>query len=298
MNKNLKYSLFFLVINLLNLQHLSAQRRGADVAGNVGYINSLQVSGGLGMASYYGDLCDSWECMRFRYNINGAFIYRASGRIMGRAEINLLKLYGTDEGGKNANRNLNFKSNIFSLEATAIYDLIPYERKYGHRDDFHPYVFMGIGVIRFEPKGELDGKWYKLQPLRTEGRHYYRTSLTMPYGVGIRYMLDKKTNLNFEVGYRMTFTDYLDDVSRTYVDNNSFSDPKAAQLADKSVEMYGEKGLPKVFSDDRVHWNEGHKRGNPRASDGYFTFGVKVEYKIKYTKQHNIKTFKRPKFSN
>ncbi len=262
-------------------------------SGNVGYINSIQASGGFGLTSYYGDLCDNWDCMTFRYNLSGAFIYRASNRIMGRAEINLFKVAGEDEGGKNWKRNLNFKSNGIALEAVVLYDLITYERRYGHRDDFHPYVFGGFGVTRFEPKGELNDKWYRLQPLQTEGRKYNRTSLTLPYGVGVRYMYDKKTNIIFEIGYRMMFTDYLDDVSREYVDNTSFNDPIAAGLADKTSEV-----SPTTYdSNDGVHWNEGHKRGNPVAGDGYFHFGLKIEYKIKYTKQHHFKMFKRPKFS-
>ncbi len=285
--KNFNLRLFSAVLGLMFWASI-----GNAQVGNVGYINSIQAGGGLGLTSYYGDLCDNWSCMKFRYSINGAFLYRASNRIMGRAEINLFKVYGTDEGGRNWNRNLEFKSNGITVEAVVCYDLITYERRYGHRDDFHPFVFSGFGVTYFNPKGELDGKWYKLQPLRTEGVRYRRTSLVLPFGIGIRYMLDKKTNINFEAGYRMTFTDYIDDVSRTYVDNASFDDPIAAGLADKTYEV----DVP-FNTDDGIHWKEGQQRGNPVAGDGFFMFGVKVEYKIKYTKQHHFKMFKRPKFS-
>lgn len=275
----------------------------ASAQGNVGYINSIQASGGFGLSSYYGDLCDGWKCMRFRHNINAAFIYRASDRIMGRAEINIFKLYGDDKFSSglesdNSDRNLNFKSNGIDLELTASYDLISYERRYGHRDDFHPYVFAGIGIMRFNPKGlNLEtGKWQKLHKLQTEGRNYARTTLILPYGFGIRYMWDEKTNINFEFGYRMAFTDYLDDVSRTYVDNASLGED-AANLADKSHYVV-EQPAYNDNAADPDHWREGHQRGNPRAGDGYFLFGFKVEYKIKYTTQKHFKLFKRPKFSH
>ncbi len=42
-------------------------------------------------------------------------------------------------------------------------------------------------------------------------------ALVVPIGVGVKYALNERMNLGFEVVYRYTTTDYLDDVSKTYV---------------------------------------------------------------------------------
>jgi len=69
-------------------------------------------------------------------------------------------------------------------------------------------------------------------------------------------------NVALEGGYRLTFTDYLDDVSTVYPDPASFTDPIAAALS-----MRYEDPVP-----------PGTQRGDPNQNDGYFLLNIKVEY--------------------
>lgn len=59
--------------------------------------------------------------------------------------------------------------------------------------------------------------------LHTEGqgnagydKPYSLVTLAIPVGFGMRYRLNQKIDIGFEVGFRFTFTNYLDDVGGTY----------------------------------------------------------------------------------
>lgn len=54
-------------------------------------------------------------------------------------------------------------------------------------------------------------------PFREKYRLY---EFAVPFGVGFKMALTERWNLGLEYGARWTFTDYLDDVSKTYVDRN------------------------------------------------------------------------------
>ena len=118
---------------------------------------------------------------------------------------------------------------------------------------------------------------HQLQPLGTEGqglngtRPYSRLSVALPFGAGLRWKLSRYHTLNFELGYRFTLTDYLDDVSTTYYNNQEIREARgavAAYFADPSI-----KTLPDAT---RV----GEKRGNPEHNDGYLVFSIQYVYKL------------------
>lgn len=82
-----------------------------------------------------------------------------------------------------------------------------------------PYLFGGIAGYRFNPQAGLDGGWVDLQPLGTEGqgldgyaKPYNLTQVSIPFGVGIKFVFNEKWALGAEFGWRKTFTDYLDDI--------------------------------------------------------------------------------------
>lgn len=235
----------------------------------------------LGLSSYYGDLCDDAICFRYRPSITIGGYYRYNGRVSFRGDLTYLRMSGTDEGGENAVRNLSFRSSNYEIAAGIMYDLIYFDRNYHLRAKFTPYLFAEIGLLYYNPKAEYQGQWYALRPLQTEGVRYKKITGSIPLGGGIRYQINDYMDLSVEFAYRKTFSDYLDDVSTTYVDNASFTDPIAATLADRTAEG-GYKAGP-----DGLRWEAGHKRGNPNKKDGYFVFGLKFEYMLKTTQQLN-----------
>lgn len=194
------------------------------------------------------------------------------------------------------NRNLHFKSPIYEFSTTIEASFM--KEQVGHRYrlrgirgqkafGLYTYVFAGIGAFYFNPKAQLNGKWVDLQPLGTEGqglvptrRKYSLIQMCIPVGIGFKYTLNRQLGFGIEYGLRKTFTDYLDDVSLTYFDNDKIRDmygPDAAGLADPS-----EIKTPITSA--------GQQRGDPRDNDSYMFLVISVNYKLR-TAKNNLPKF-------
>jgi hypothetical protein len=183
------------------------------------------------------------------------------------------------------NRNLSFRSNITEVALVAefhpLFAFIDWATKDYAPPRFSPYLLAGIGYFSFNPQANLNNRWIDLQPLSTEGqgftqypdrKPYKLNGICIPVGAGIKYELSSLLNLRAEFMYRPTNTDYLDDVSTTYIDkslfqSNGFAGAKlnnALLLTDRQRGEY----LPQT--------EPGKKRGNPKDKDNYFSFNLKI----------------------
>jgi hypothetical protein len=230
-------------------------------------LNFIKLTGGLGLSSYYGDICDGWDCYKLRHSLSAGAYFRYNNRFSFRADGFWTRLANDDETYKR-HRNLGFRTDVFELSASTMFDIFPFEHKFGKRRAVEPYAHAGIGVVYFNPMGKLNDKWVSLNKYETEGKDYIKSSLVVPFGVGVRTRLRHDINIAGEFTYRLTFTDYLDDVSsKHYIEPSKFpggATSEAALLSNRS-------DIP--YFKERV-------RGNPKRNDGYFTFSVKVEYMI------------------
>jgi hypothetical protein len=229
--------------------------------GNLFLSEKFSLYGGLGLSSYYGDLCEKWECMQFRMNLGGGAQYRTDylgTRLSFRTEFNYFRLHSNDVLPDV--RNLSFRSGNFEGYVGAVYDLFPYEKHFRRRPLVSPYFFAGLGFLYFNPHGELNGKWYALQPLETEGHKYHRMAAMYNFGSGLRFRYTYNIEFVLEGGYRYTTTDHLDDVSAyNYASPSTFTDPIALALSKKTT------------------YNT-NRRGNPSNRDGYFIFVARFRY--------------------
>lgn len=236
---------------------------------------SLLLIAGLNTSTYYGDLKDNSDLLDVRPSITLGAMHYFGRRIGLRGEFSWVTLSGSDANSKDEGkiqRNLSFTSANYELSFAGVVNLIPQGGRFYQRPQFNVYGFAGVGGLYFNPKAKLDGKKYALQPLQTEGVDYSRFTFIIPYGLGAKFKATPFFNLALEVGWRKTFTDYIDDVSTVYVDNASFTDPIAAQLADRRGEL--DPPLPLL--------EEGHIRGNPDNDDAYMLFSIKLEYYLPY----------------
>lgn len=184
-------------------------------------------------------------------------------------------------------RNLSFRSDIYELAAVAEFNFRPFGP--GATESlWTPYLFGGFGIFRFNPMAsyvDADGSvvWAELQPLCTEGqgtqayperRQYSRLQVCMPFGMGVRLRLGKSISVAAEYGFRKTWTDYLDDVSTTYVDAQVLEAEVedgglAAMLADRSGEVVA----------DYVN-APGIKRGDDALDDWYSYFRISLGFNM------------------
>jgi len=231
---------------------------------------SLIVTAGTGNASYFGELKDPKEYLDPKFNLCLGLQYFVDPRISIRTELTYFQLHGTDANssdGSRVRRNLSFNSGNFEFNANGTINLLPLGHRFYQRPALNAYAFVGIGLLYTNPTAKLDGEKYALQPLRTEDVKYSRLQFIIPYGLGARMKINPFFNIALEGGYRLTFTDYLDDVSTVHPDKSSW-DPNSARfkLSDRRPEL----GLEP--------YNTGDQRGNTGKNDGYFLLNVKVEY--------------------
>ncbi|MBD0331427.1 MAG: hypothetical protein ICV66_02120, partial [Chitinophagaceae bacterium] len=81
------------------------------------------------------------------------------------------------------------------------------------------------------------------------------------------------------VGLRKLFTDYLDDVSTTYVDPNDLlaeKGQKAVDLSYRGDEVPGEFTNTGIVYPDSGYPTKDAQRGNPKAKDYYYFSGIHV----------------------
>ncbi len=235
--------------------------------------------------------------------------YRANRYIGYRANFMYGKISGYDaltQERYRHNRNLNFKSNIF--EFSTVFEFYISKERPGHiynykklkgwrHIDAQEYGFIGVGGFYFNPKGERYGQWYELRPLHTEGmgfkpdtKQYSLFSVCIPMGLGFKYAINRRWNVGLEYGLRLTFTDYIDDVSTVYVDPALLSanmDPATASLAT----YFANPGGNDISTADNGGINPtwpNQQRGDSVHNDAYMFMSVTVNYKIgKIKKTHS-----------
>lgn len=269
LRKNVSISLLITVLLLSPLfshaQSFYKYKRGRDVIASIG----------TGSSTYFGELKDGGDYFDLKPNLSLGLQYFITPRIGVRTELTWFKIEGDDatelESGK-FKRNLSFVSNNIEFNAVGVVQLFENNSRYYQRPIFNIYGFAGIGLLYFNPKAELNGKKYALQPIRTEGVEYSRLALVIPYGLGVKYKINPFFNIAIEGGLRKTFTDYLDDVSNRYIDQSSFNDPIHASLADRSPEILDENGTSRPLNE------AGTFRGNPDTDDSYWIANIKLEY--------------------
>lgn len=257
------------------------------------------VSLGSGTANYYGEMVNPGEFGTLKPNVAAGAEYYMTDRISIRGELTWFQLSGNDADADDdrVERNLSFRSNNIELSLMGAINLSPMGLRFYQRSKLNFHAFAGIGALYFNPKAKYQGEWHALQPLQTENKKYSRFQPVIPLGFGARIKLDPFFNILVEAGYRLTFTDYLDDASSTrYVDGALLKNDLARALADRRVEIDTQPSRP----------TEVGKRGNPAHNDGYFITNITLQYYIPkimfsgYNKLYNAKRkgyYRRPRKS-
>jgi len=257
--------LFFLFLFsfLLNNTHVKGQKN------EVGFF--------FGTTYYLGDLNPMTQFAMNRIGIGGLYRFNINQNISLRINGYWANVEGSDAiMGYNTTRNLQFRSNIFEFSGQGEINFVYFTP--GDLDTpSTPYIFGGAGVFRFNPQAEINGQWFNLRSLRTEGqgselyperKPYNLTSYNILFGLGYKFNITRQFTGAFEWGLRRTGTDYLDDVSTTYPDASVFNNNTIAlDLYDRSLENRGN--------------NTNFQRGNPNTNDWYSFAGIILTIRIK-----------------
>lgn len=296
--KSLVLLLIILVPTLMNAQGRRWKRYRYEVFYGLGAANLL---GELGGADQIGtDYIKDLEIKMTRPGIYLGMKYRTTQLTALRLSLTAGFLKGDDQTTTNTYRharNINFRSPI--VEAALTYEVMFLKERSGHRYslrgvrgikrlELYPYLFFGVGGFWFNPQGQdLDGNWYGLRKLNTEGqglvptrKEYSPFQIAIPVGLGFRYAVDRRWLVGVEFGIRKTFTDYLDDVSKTYVSDRFLFGEQASYFSNPSII----EGLPpELITPNNKYLGAlpGQQRGDPTDKDSYMFLTLSVSYKLK-----------------
>ena len=235
---------------------------------------SLQISPGL--MNYGGDLQNKvYTFQQSNFSLGAGVIYSIN-KISLRARLTYGKIKGDDlHNTKFKDRNLSFASNIGEASLTLEYDL----HLLDETQKFTPYIFAGVGLFHFNPYTFYDSQKVYLRPVGTEGQGlaaypdkklYPLTQFAIPIGIGIKYKISDRIILGLEFSSRFLFTDYIDDVSGKYPDENELFKQRGQRAVDLSF-----RGNE---IDPSLQFPSGKIRGNPNHNDNYYTSSFSFIY--------------------
>ncbi|HET9429652.1 MAG TPA: DUF6089 family protein, partial [Chitinophagaceae bacterium] len=226
-----------------------------------------------GLAAYNGDLTEKIFPKKVTNGSIGLTVnYEFTDQVMFRGGLTYAIVGGADRFSDNPElikRNLAFETRIFEFSAIGEYYFFNlYDRRYS------PYVFAGLAIFRYNPyafNGTSDKIF--LKPLSTEGqgvtgypdrKPYGLTQPAIPFGGGIKFAVNDNLRIGLELGMRKLFTDYLDDVSTTYIDVNDLLAAKGQLAVDMSYR--GDE----VPGGDPTYPAKDAQRGGEKSKDYYY----------------------------
>ncbi len=259
-----------------------------ELGGSVGIMNALTDLGGRkgNGKGFIKDL--NWKTTAPSYSIYAIATYKEAVGLRLEASFGQVQGYDSILKNKDASlsgrygRNLSFRSRIAELQLAAEIHPLFFKRYDEDKAPFiSPYIVAGIGVYRFNPEAKVNGTWYALHPLRLEGQGFseypdkkpYRlTQINVPVGIGVKYEVSPLVNARLEVVHRILFTDYLDDVSTTYINPALFTNYLLPRQAAIATQLHSRRG--EIQPGYTPH--EGQQRGNSNNNDAFFSLQLKV----------------------
>ncbi len=192
-----------------------------------------EIGGGLGVFNYTGDLVRTYDLTTskpavtvfYRSNISHVISFRTSitgGQLAASDKHNPIDPFAVK-------RNASFNIFLLELAGTFEYHFLDW-RDDRRRLRFTPYLFAGAGLFGISGNNQKTAQYSNVQ-------------VAIPLGVGMKYVLNPKYYIGFEIGIRKTFFDYLDNISG----GGSTS-------------------------------NKNYQYGNPNDYDNYFFTGITLTY--------------------
>lgn len=229
----------------------------------------------------------NWNNSRMCGGLYGALTYR--NFLAARLELFLGEINAADSVLKNDGsasygrylRNLHFRTDI--VETSVLFEFHPLQLSHNLKDKgpsvVSPFITAGIGLFSFNPQARFNNAWINLSVLHTEGqglaqypgRNAYRLRQSnIPIGAGIRYQASAILTIRLELVYRKLWTDYLDDVSKTYSDPANFNRHSSQTFAHLATRLADRRLISSSV------YEAGDIRGNPKNKDAYFSGMVKI----------------------
>lgn len=281
---------------LLGLPQADAQYAW-DVGVHLGGANYLGEMGGKDQPRR--DFVWDMKLSQTRWAVGGFARRKMSRLISVNAGLLYLRIQGADELSTyrpRVGRNLNFRNDMLELYLRPEFTIFQDNDLGGrgrYRTDFRLFAYAGVAAFYHNPKGQIDreGDFYALRPLKTELVDYSSVGFAVPVGMGFHFTFKRRHRFGWDLGWRTTFTDYLDDVSTVYKDPALLEGGVgglAHQLQDQSAFAYAlDPTLPDPANYGYYYGGPGDSkekenvRGDPTHNDSYLTMTLTYSYVLR-----------------
>ncbi|MGL1885346.1 MAG: DUF6089 family protein [Reichenbachiella sp.] len=167
-----------------------------------GHCQKTEIGFGIGSNSYSGDMYRGYNFLNQRPAIQAFYRSNYDKDVSFKLSLLYGGLKGNDQKPFDAlgsARNQSFKRTF--LEGSAIVEFHFLDYKHNRTTiRWSPYVFGGVGVVRFFNLDPVVDDFNSFQPV-------------IPFGVGFKHLVGKQLSVGLEFGARKTFFDQLDGVS-------------------------------------------------------------------------------------
>ncbi len=170
---------------------------------NTSFGQHSEVGFGLGGFKYFGDLSRGISFKSIKPAGNVFFRNNLNKEVSFRVGITAGKLGGSDASTPidafSDNRGASFDIFLFEVSTVFEYHFLKW-REENSIIRWTPYLFGGLAIFGVSGMEDKPSEYSNIQP-------------AIPFGVGFKYVLNPKWYIGFEIGFRKTFFDYLDNVS-------------------------------------------------------------------------------------
>ena len=189
---------------------------------------------GIGTANYFGDIggyskgenvlgIKDLSISRTRPSIYLGARYKIYEVLAVKLNFIFGFISGSDEGKQNDTRNFEFSATIFEPSVQVEYAFLKEKESRSYlmmkgsgvrpfNSSISAYVFLGLGGGFFSPKAKENLENYEFD--------YSKATLVVPMGLGVKYGLTPNWSIGFDLGGRLTTTDYLDGYTSSYSKSN------------------------------------------------------------------------------
>jgi hypothetical protein len=287
------------------------------------------IDGGFSVLNYYGDLSPRTTKLSTDISLTKpGYTFGVTRRIGPRyslfSKFTCSRIVGSDHESANAddknaiyryNRNLSFRNKIRELSFGIEVDAFENKNHVSDRAKWTPYITAGVAVFHHNPQAVAPstdlqgnplphaGEWVDLQPLGTEGQNqqlkegavnygnkpYKLIQPALIFGVGFRMRISDSFDCSIHYGFRYLFTDYIDDVSKNYVDLGGFGTNELAKaMSYRSNEVANPTYTYTSAQDGKTYKvipgygseNPQNMRGQYQNKDKYTVLSIQLSYMV------------------
>lgn len=253
-----------LIISLLICFLLNAQRDEFGIS--------------TGFTNYYGDLNQQYRIQPRIGYAQALYKNNRNNFLSIGTSLSIATVQGSDLGANNQwelNRNARFYARLTEVGSFLEINFLPMDKS-GKENFIAPYFKTGFGFFSYQAYTSGDSTGVNLSSLNTEGQRLGQNSLGismyLQYGLGVKFGIRKHLGFGLEGVWKKTSTDYLDDVSSIYPDEDIIRRVYGSQA--DNIAPYIDTSLDPNYS------LEGKQRGSTYSKDDYIFLGVFVTYTI------------------